>query len=369
MKKGWTVLVHTKKIRVLVIVMAALIVAAAVVGGLMFEIYKALRENPISAFVVTGNGTEDAHAVDTSPVSIETIEVNHKTYAKNPDMVTILMIGLDWDGTAYKDSTGKRGDMNMLCTLDLREGKEGITFTSIPRDTRTTVHYAKKKTGEVDEKTCLTKLCHAYQLAWAESGSDEAGANNQMRAVQDLIGCGEQLELPVQYYVSIDLEHLSDLADALGGVEVTLDQDVPGVGGPNDRVTLKGETVRLYLQNRKDEDDGEMDRQRHQQTFMMSVARKMKDMGAVNAASKLFPQLINKVLRTNLNMEQIVAMAGVLDKIESIDAVKLDMFEQKQGSWAFYDDPIVKRKGGLDYFIMDPDELRQKMLGLYYTEQ
>ena len=360
---------HAKRVRILFIILAALIVAAAAIGGLLFEKYRELRENPMSAFAATGNDTQTAYAAEPQPFAGEAVQIDGKPYVKKPNMVTILMIGIDWDGSKEKDETGKRGDMAMLCTIDLAEGQEGITFTSIPRDTRTTVHYAEKGTGKISAKTCVTKLCHAYQLAWAESGNDEAGAANQMRAVQDLIGCDGQLDLPVDYYVSVDLEHLAELAGALGGVEVTLDQHVPGVGDTGDTVTLEGETVRLYLQNRKDEADGEMDRQRHQQTFMMAVAKKMKDMGAVNAAGRLFPQLANKVIQTNLSMDQIVAMAGVLDKISSLDDVKLDMFEEKDGSWKKYDDPIVKRKGGLDYYIMDPDELLQKMLGFYYAEQ
>lgn len=360
---------HTKKIRTLFLILAGLIAAAVVIGGLMLAKYEKLRSDPLSAFVTLDSDTQTAYAKEAGPEGGALTYIDGKSYQKNPDMITILMIGLDWDGTAYKDSTGKRGDMNMLCTMDLREGKEGITFTSIPRDTRTTVHYAEEGTGRISEKTCVTKLCHAYQLAWAASGDDEAGAKNQMKAVQDLIECENRLDLPVDYYVSIDLEHLSDLAGALGGVEVTLDQNVPGVGDANDTVTLKGETVRLYLQNRKDEDDGEMDRQRHQQTFMMSVAKKMKDMGAVNAATKLFPQLANKVIQTNLSTDQIIAMAGVLDKVPSLDDVKLDMFEEKEGSWKNYDDPIVKRKGGLNYYIMDENELMDKMLSRYYTEQ
>ena len=68
----------------------------------------------------------------------------------------------------------------------------------------------------------------------------------------------------------------SDLADALGGVEVTLDQDYPDIGSKGDTITLEGNNVRLYLQNRKQMDDGEMSRQKHEQDFMMAIAKKSK---------------------------------------------------------------------------------------------
>ena len=159
---------------------------------------------------------------------------------------------------------------------------------------------------------------------------------------------------------------MSDLAEALGGVEVTLDQDYPDIGSQGDTINLEGDAVRLYLQNRKQMDDGEMSRQRHEQDFMMAIARKVKKLGAVQAATKLYPQIAGKVIQTNLNLDQIVAMAGVLDKIGSIDDIAMETFEEKDDSWQYMDDPLVQSDTGLCYFIMDNDELMQKMLGLYY---
>ena len=63
-------------------------------------------------------------------------------------------------------------------------------------------------------------------------------------------------------------------------------------------MTLQGRLCAFYLQNRKDQDDGEMSRQRHEQDFMKALAKKIKQMGAVQSASKLFTQLNNKVIQT-----------------------------------------------------------------------
>ena len=359
---------HHKTIKALLAVLIVLIICASGVGYALIGTYSGLKENPMAAFVSAGpdEAVPEEGTALSGDTPAETIRIDGRTYQKNPNTISILMMGIDWDGTEVKDATGARTDMLMLCTLDVQNNK--ITFTSIPRDTRTKVHYADKKTGEIEDKTCTTKINHAYVLA---GGNDpnKHGADNSMLAVKDLIECEGRLDIPVDYYVSIDLEHLSDLAAALGGVEVTLDQDYPDIGDKGETINLKGNDVRLYLQNRKQMDDGEMDRQRHEQDFMMALAKKIKSMGAVQAATKLFPQLANNVIQTNLNLDQIVAMAGVLDKIGSIDEIKMDTFEETDESWQKFPDPIVSTPSELDYFVMNDDELLGKMLDLYYIAQ
>ena len=359
---------HSKKIKALLCVLIVLVICASGVGYAVYGTYRSLKDNPMSAFVSAGPSAaagKEEGTDQTQNTPAETVQIDGKTYVKDPNTISILMLGVDWDGTEVKDATGKRSDMIMLCTIDTDTNK--ISFDSFPRDTRTTIHAVDKKTGKILDKTYLTKLNHAYALG--ALANDDAAAENTMLAMEDLASCDGQLNIPVDYFVSIDLEHLSDLAAALGGVEVTLDQNYPDIGSKGETINLKGENVRLYLQNRKQMDDGEMDRQRHEQDFMMALARKIKDLGAVNAATKLFPQLAGKVIQTNLNIDQIVAMAGVLDKMDSIDDIEMSTFEETNKSWQKFPDPLVTNVSKLDYFVMDEDELLQKMLDRYYTEQ
>ncbi|MEA4854027.1 MAG: LCP family protein [Christensenella sp.] len=353
---------YKKGIRILTVVLVILIVSAGSVSYALYNTYTDIKANPISAFNTASGADELAAKEQDLQTPTEKITVDGTTYWKNPNTISILMLGIDWDGSEVKDKTGARSDMIMLCTVDMQNNK--ISFLSIPRDTRTKVHAVDKETGEIEDKTYTTKINHAYALG--NLYDQEAAVKNTMLATEDLVELDGQLDIPVDYYISIDLEHLSDLAEALGGVEVTLDQDYPDIGSQGDTINLEGDAVRLYLQNRKQMDDGEMSRQRHEQDFMMAIARKVKKLGAVQAATKLYPQIAGKVIQTNLNLDQIVAMAGVLDKIGSIDDIAMETFEEKDDSWQYMDDPLVQSDTGLCYFIMDNDELMQKMLGLYY---
>ena len=49
---------------------------------------------------------------------METVQIDGQTYPKKNGVISILMLGIDWDGTEQKDATGARSDMLMLCTID-----------------------------------------------------------------------------------------------------------------------------------------------------------------------------------------------------------------------------------------------------------
>ena len=217
----------------------ALIAAAVFIFASLYGTYQNLRANPLAAFHTTAPQAAETDAINFDKnADVKTVTIDGKEYIVNPNIITVLMLGIDSDGSAAKTAQGERSDMMLLCTVNLEEGQESITLTSLPRDTRTTVHDVDEDTGKILDKNWITKLNHAYNIGGMTKGY---GAENAMRATEDLIECNGQLSIPVQYYISIDLEHLSDLADALGGVEVTLDQDYPDIGSEGDVVNLRGQ--------------------------------------------------------------------------------------------------------------------------------
>ncbi|WP_302760158.1 M56 family metallopeptidase [Christensenella hongkongensis] len=303
-----------------------------------------------------------AQAVDTADESrmadaSQQVGVDGKIYTPKADTLSVLLLGVDSDGSEAKQAQGERSDMMLLLTADMAANT--ISLTSLPRDTRTNVHEVDLETGEIKEKSWMTKLNHAYNRG---GGQEKFGAKNAMRATQDLLSCEGRLSIPIDYYVSIDLGHLAELTDALGGVEVTLDQDFSGLGSKGDTLTLNGDQARVYLQNRKQMDDGEMDRQRHERSFMTAILGRIREMGAAQSVARLFTQLGDTV-KTNLTLEQAVALAGVADRAAQVDQYGMT---ETSASWQMQHDELMGMD--LDFFVMDEQELLHRMLGLYYTE-
>jgi LCP family protein required for cell wall assembly len=237
----------------------------------------------------------------------------------------------------------------MLVTMDRNTNK--ITCTSIPRDTRADVH---KLDGDGNITSTITeKINHAYAYG---GGPNKYSAQNAMRGVEELLECGGMINVPINYYISIDLDGVPKLANAIGGVEVTLDQSVPDVGRKGEAVLLKGETTRKFLQNRYDMDDGEFARQKHEQQFIKSLVREIKSMGAVEAAPELYDTFI-KFMRTDIGMDEVLSLASVLDDT-SIDEMQFNLMQNGNAE-------VI---GGTWYYRASQDEMIKMMLEALYNK-
>lgn len=229
----------------------------------------------------------------------------------NQNAVHILLMGIDSNLKREQQNEGWRSDMIMLCSLHF--DRDSILLTSIPRDTRTYAYHLDENGNATSAQ--LTKINSAYQYGYGP----KFGAQNEMLAVHDFLSTASGIEVPIQYYVSIDLDNAPKLADELGGVPVTLDVDFPDLGKKGDTVVIDSGNADYFLQNRYDV-GGDIVRAHHHEAFLMGMIQKIKDRGAVNSAAVLF-NLYTKYVKTNLNLQQAVALAGILDQS---DLGKLD---------------------------------------------
>lgn len=240
------------------------------------------------------------------------VEVDGVVYRRKPDLVNILLLGVDKDSNRREVG---RSDMIMLVALDL--ANKTIDCLTIPRDTHAAVYHIDED-GNIESEV-YEKLNHAYAYGL---GPNKYSAENAMLCVSKFLSMGGELYVPIDYYVSIDLDGLSNLADVFGGVEVTLDQDVPAVGSKGETVNLQGVTVRHYLENRHDMDEGEVTRQKHEQTFLKALLREIQEVGAARNAGELYG-IFTKFVRTNLSIQQVMEYAKVLDDV-SLEDIQFD---------------------------------------------
>lgn len=334
-----------KSIKALVAVLVVLIVLFT----LVFVFYYKYQNAGAHVFKdpQVSEGTSDIAQQEQPEENKNTIMYNGQEYEYNENVVNILMLGIDSDKWRETQRMGWRSDMMMLCTLDFE--KNTITLTSIPRDTRTEVKHLDKDTGEVT-KTNIDKINSAYAYG---QGPNHFGAENAMDAAKTFLSCDGQFNIPIDYYMSIDLEGVPKFAEALGGVEVTLDVNFPGLGSKGDTVVLGENSARAYLENRK-QVGGELVRVSHEQQFIRAVANKIKSMGAVSAATKLYSQLL-EFMKTNMNLDQILACAKVVDG-SSIEAMTMQTIN---GDFDYID--------GVSYFIPDMDDVAQKVVEVLYV--
>ena len=322
--------------------------------------YSSLKTNNLVILDSSGqNQNLDANAASIAgsmPASDDsTIVYNGQTYTKNKNVVNLLFLGIDTNANRKKKMKGYRSDMLMVCAVDIAAKK--ATLISIPRDTYTTVYKVDEDTGEIKE-VVQDKINAAYAYG---GGASHYSYANAMSCVEMFLErrcelkqpLDFELDIPVYLYAGIDMDGITHVASAVGGVEVTLEQSVPKVGSKGETVLLKYDNALEFLTNRKDT-NGDTHRAARQQQFMIALAKKIKNMGPVDMIMSLYDDL-QKYVWTNLNTDQMIDFAKVLTKVD-VDSINMHMITgigETQGSY---------------HMLHDEQATLQLLLDVYYTK-
>ncbi len=284
------------------------------------------------------------------------IEYNGKKYEKNENIVNLLFLGIDTDTERKVKMMGYRSDMLMVCAVDTKTNK--ATLISIPRDTYTTMYWIDENNGEI-EKTGRDKINAAYSYG---GGATKYSYQNAMACVEMFLERRCELEdsldftldVPVYLYAGIDMDGIPKVASSVGGVEVTLERGISGVGSKGQTVLLKYSNAELYVRTRHGA-GGDLDRARRQQKFMLALAKTIKDMGAADIILNLYDDL-QKYVWTNLSTNQMVDFAKILMKtdIDSIENITVPT--------------TGKTIHGSNVQIHDEEATLQLLLDVYYNE-
>lgn len=153
-----------------------------------------------------------------------------------------LFIGVDnEDGT-----TGGQADFLVLLSVDRRN--KTITPVMIDRDTMaavTTYGVFGNMSGEKQMQICLAQAFHSR---------DATGSVNTVSTLSRLL-----YGVPIEHYVAVDIEGITLLNDAIGGVEVVLEDDFSAldpemVQGAS--IQLEGKQAELFVRSRMNVADG-----------------------------------------------------------------------------------------------------------------
>lgn len=327
---------------------AAILLFAAAAAIMMF----ACTAAPVQISRAPVEGPDDYKPAETAKAAVpkkrtsgQTVTYGGRTWEPRDGSTNVLLIGVDNDATRHEVG---RSDMLILCTFDPDE--PGISFLTIPRDTHAYVYHLDEN-GAVKNEV-YEKINHAYTYG---GGPDSYSAQNAMACTSRLLSCGGLLSVPIHYFVSIDLDGLAELAGVFGGVEVEFDQTIPGVGNAGEVVNLQGPFVRYYLERRHDMSEGEVSRQKHQQTFLKALLAKIKDQGMQN-----IPELygvFTQFMDTNLSLRQCLTLAQLLNDV-SVDEIR---FSRITGEGVTLD--------GVWYLEPDNEEMTQLVLESQYREE
>lgn len=193
---------------------------------------------------------------------------------KKQQPISILLIGVD-------ERKGDRGRSDSLIVLTVNPNKKSVEMVSIPRDTRT----------EIVGKGVQDKINHAYAFG---------GVEMAIATVENF------LDIPIDYYVKVNMESFKDIVDAVGGVTVnnSFAFTYEGVTFPKGEITLDGEKALKYSRMRYEDPRGDFGRQDRQKQIIEAVIKKGASLGSLANYDNIL-EAIGKNIKTNMTFEQM----------------------------------------------------------------
>lgn len=280
------------------------------------------------------------------------IKLHKKTWKFAHPVQTYLFIGTDKSGNEDAEGEeyhGSMADALMLVVVDKEEKTYGIL--QLNRDTITEVPMLLQD-GSANASAQM-QLCTAH---WY--GKDKAAScDNTVETVSKMLG-----GLPIDGYYALKMDAMPLLNHEVGGVTVTLEDDMTKLDPAMKKgatLTLTDRQAELLMQSRYTmEDDRNTQRMRRQQIFLKAFMKKIKrqNEGDVNATVKLYDRL-RPYATTDIKMNDLTAllnsMQGYTDKgIVTIDGKSKigEKLHDGKKHWEFY---------------MDEDSLETSMKQLY----
>lgn len=228
------------------------------------------------------------------PVSTKTIEYNGKNYFPRQDLTTILIMGTDEYGP--REDSGYylnkyEADVIMLVVFDEQDEKYNII--SLNRDTMVdmpVLGIGGRKAGTAYQQLALA---HTYG-----SGLEDS-CENTKETVSTLFK-----NIYIDYYISVSMDAISIITDAVGGIKVNITEDFSAVDETigKGEIILNGEQAVAYVQMRKDVGDqlniSRMERQKQFMKGFISATRKKLESGDSfirNNYTKISPYMVTDI--------------------------------------------------------------------------
>jgi len=171
----------------------------------------------------------------------------------------------------------------------------------------------------------------------------------------------ESFGIDIDGYVSIDMDALPYIVDAVGGVEIELDEPLVyndpeqslSINIPAGKQKLDGKTALHFLRYRSGYVRGDIGRMDAQKVFLAAMGRKVKALGAIDLA-RLASAILPKV-ETNVTLVQSLSLANIVSEISEENIVLVTL----------PGDEAVAEKSGASYYSLSAPATRE-ILSAYF---
>lgn len=311
-----------------------------------------------ATFVSSISDTEAQNSVN-DYVLPEQLDMDGQTYALKDNLDTLLVIGLDKNQEDVEEEDAgeysrnhQQADFIVLIVCD--PDTQSARLLQINRDTMadiTELGLFGDETGTLYEQLCLA---HTFGTGNRDS------AKNTRKAVSAVLG-GAQID----HYVTLTMDAVAGINDALGGVEVEMlddfssDSPLTAQMIQGETVTLNGEQALRYVRARANMiEPTNVARMERQAQYMTALFEKMKSINTgdgqliLDLINNAAPYMTSDCSINTLSAFLNEAMQYASGQIETIDG------EAREGENA---EGTVNTQ-----FFLDPEALEEKVVSLFY---
>ncbi|OIU67655.1 polyisoprenyl-teichoic acid--peptidoglycan teichoic acid transferase TagU [Rossellomorea aquimaris] len=210
------------------------------------------------------------------------------------DPFSVLLMGVD-------ERKNDKGRSDTMIVLTVNPDTKSVKMLSIPRDTLTDI---------VGHGT-RDKINHAYAFGGVEMAMDTVE---------------EMLDIPIDYYVQINMEGFEDIVNAVGGITVNNDLAFSsgGYSFPEGQVELNGKKALAYTRMRYDDPRGDFGRQIRQRQIIQGIISEGASVSSLWKFDDIFDALGSNV-KTNIEFKEMVDIQKhYKDASNDIEQIKIE---------------------------------------------
>jgi LCP family protein required for cell wall assembly len=254
----------------------------------------------IGSFDEKNNQSQKRGIIQEDVGILKRIEYQKVKYIEKPAMKTILLLGMDRTNQDQRYGARQGGQADFLMLLAIDHGNKKIYQLQIDRDTMTDVNIYGILGNELGTRVMQICLAHGFGATIEENNQ------NTVDAVQYLLQ-----GIPIDYYLTLNMESIGILNDALGGVTVTLEDNFTAY----DPLMTEGKTMRLnasqaeiFTRFRLEVGNGTNEsRMIRQRAFMSAAGALLKEciIDQPDYIGELFDRL-KDVMTTNISRGQLI---------------------------------------------------------------
>ena len=271
-------------------------------------------------------------------------------YEYNSDIINMLLIGIDSEGTMETSTTyGDQARADNIDLISINTKEKTVKVLPVSRDTMTDVMNYSTRGYEAGK----VKIQLGFAFSFGNGGYESS--MNVCDAVSDLL-----IGIPVPYFITTNLDSIAYANNLIGGVTVTVPNNDLSHKYSNmkkgNEVKLTKSNVADFLRYRGSEDGSNNGRMERQQAFIEAYIQKLETMSKDDFEDMWDRMDSDKSkIKTNLDEQMFISLIGGLKEYAYNPRYDNLHIEGKN-----------KVEDGYDVFYPDKERLRELVIKTYY---